>query len=191
MSRDLDTLVPEFRGKVDLVLASCEEQGITMRPFFTERTPWAQARIYRSTRGTGEIVRTANRMRASGAPYLAGILEGVGPQYSPPSSRGHLTNAAPGLSWHQWGMAVDCFWLLDGAAIWSIKHTIIRDDLSINGYFIYGDEAVSNALLSAGMAWGWDWPHIQLTPDGSPHDVYAWRDLDSQMRNKFGTTEVS
>ncbi len=192
MSRDLQKLAPVFREKVEVLLANCRAQGIQMRPFFTERTPWEQARIYRSTRGTGEIARMANRVRASGAPYLAGVLEGVGPQFSPPGSQGHLTNAPPGLSWHQWGMAVDCFWLLGDTAIWSIKHTTtLLEQEDVNGYLVYGDEAIQLGLLSAGISWGWDWPHVQMTSHGSPKDQYAWHDVDAQMRDKFGTTEVS
>ncbi len=192
MSRDMDTLVPGFREKAGAVLTSCEKQGVVMRPFFTVRNPWEQARIYRSTRATSEILQAADRLKANRAPYLASVLIEVGPQSSPPSARGHLTNALPGLSWHQWGEALDCFWLLNNQAEWSIKRVVsINGEPEINGYFVYADEAVQAGLLSAGLSWGWDWPHVQLRPHGSPHDVYPWTEIDAKMREKFGASEVS
>jgi hypothetical protein len=192
MSRNMDTLIPEFRDKVDPLLVSCEKQGVTMRPFFTERPPWAQARIWRSTRSTLEVTRATERLKANGASYLAEVLLMVGPQYSPPSAGRHLTYALPGLSWHQWGEALDCFWLLNNQAEWSVKKVAdIGGGQKINGYFLYADEAVQAGFLSAGLSWGWDWPHVQLRSFSSPRDVFSWESIDSQMLAKFGTTEVS
>ncbi len=192
MSRDMNTLDGMFREKVESVLNACKKRGIVMRPFFTERTPWEQARIWRSTRSSSEIFQARERLIANGTVYLASVLDMVGPQYSPPSGRNHLTNALPGLSWHQWGEALDCYWLLDGQAIWSTKREItLRDGSKSNGYLVYADEAVQASLLSAGLSWGWDWPHVQLSMLGSPRDMYTWKDIDDIMLDKFGTTEVS
>lgn len=192
MSRNMDVLESEFRDKVDSVLVTCGRQGVSMRPFFTERTPWAQARIWRSTRSTHEVTRAAERLKVNRAPYLAEVLYSVGPQFSPPSTGRHLTYALPGLSWHQWGEALDCFWLLNNQAEWSAKKVVdVGDGQSINGYFLYADEAVQAGLLSAGVSWGWDWPHVQLRSFSSPRDVFSWESVDRQMLAKFGTTEVS
>ncbi len=196
MSRDLNDLVSRFRRKADLTLAACKGQGITMRPFFTRRSPWEQARIWRSTRSSYEVLQAVERLKANGAPYLASVLVEVGPQYSPPSARGHLTNALPGESWHQWDEALDCFWLLDNQAIWSTKREVevtIAGGMKhqVNGYAVYATEAVQAGLLSAGMSWGWDWPHIQLRPEGSPHDVYLWSEINKWVCDKYGATEVS
>ncbi len=177
-----------------------------MKPFFTQRTPWAQARIWRSTRSTYEVQQAMERLKANGAPYLSDVLGNVGPQHSPPSTSGHLTNALPGLSWHQWDEAIDCFWLLNNQAEWSTKRTIqipvtapatsgaalnAGKSGGVNGYHVYAEEAVQAGLLSAGLSWGWDWPHVQLRTFGSPHDVYPWKVIDTKMCSKFGTTEVS
>ncbi len=193
MSRDQQKLVPAFREKVDRQLVSCARQGVEMRAFYTERTPWEQARIYRSTRATAQILKSAEYLRESGASYLANILTAVGPQHSPPGSQGHLTNALPGASWHQWGEAVDCFWLLEGEAIWSVKHTIsLNGQEDVNGYLIYGEEAIEQGLLSGGMAWGWDWPHVQLRSESSPLDAgYSWPAISTMMHNRYGDNEVS
>ncbi len=202
MSRDLETLNDDFKVKATDLLDACVKRGVTMRPFYTERTPWSQARIYRSTRSTDEITRAAERLKANSAEYLAEVLHMVGPQHSPPSGRGHLTNALPGLSWHQWGEAFDCFWLLDGRAAWSTKEEVIvkiedaggvtrHSEAKVNGYRVYADEALKAGLLSAGLSWGWDWPHVQLRQHGSPRDVHSWEEIDYEMLAKFGVTEVS
>lgn len=192
MSRDLDRLESDFKVQVVKLLNACALRGVVMRQYYTERSPWMQARIWRSTRSTGEIIQTTERLKSNRAPYLAKVILEVGPQYSPPSARGHLTNALPGVSWHQWGQAIDCFWLYQGRAEWSVK-TVgeLTDKTTGNGYQIYADEALELNLLSAGLSWGWDWPHVQLRPQGSPHDVYPWGEINDAMLLKFGTTEVS
>ena len=52
-------------------------------------------------------------MKDEGAPWLANVLAEVGPQHG-----AHVTNALPGKSAHQYRLAVDCFWLLNGEAEW-------------------------------------------------------------------------
>ena len=61
-----------------------------------------------------EIAAKIAELRAKGAPYLAHAIEAAGPRHGP-----HVTNAAPGYSWHQWGEAMDCSWLTGGKAEWS------------------------------------------------------------------------
>lgn len=192
MSRDLEKLDSDFKTKVTGLLNACAVRGVTMRPFYTERSPWMQARIWRSTRSTNEVLAATERLKANRAPYLASVVLGVGPQYSPPSARGHLTNALPGVSWHQWGEAIDCFWLVQGRAEWSVK-TIqpLTNNIEGNGYQVYADEALELGLLSAGLAWGWDWPHVQLRNSSSPLSLYSWEQIDRAMLRKFGETEVS
>jgi len=163
-----------------------------MRQFYTQRTPWQQARIWRSTRSTNEVVQATERLKANKAPFLAQIVLEVGPQYSPPSARGHLTNALPGVSWHQWDEALDCFWLLHGKAEWSIKKEVeLSTSLLGNGYQVYADETLELGLFSAGLGWGWDWPHVQLRNTASPLNEYSWQQIDHEMLEKFGETEVS
>jgi len=82
-------------------------------PLFTIRTPEQQARRWRQSRTSEEIGEKVNWLRAQGAPYLASVIEDVGPQFGP-----KVTNAIPGLCWHQWGEAIDCFWNIEDRAEW-------------------------------------------------------------------------
>lgn len=192
MSRELSDLVEDFQVPVRQLINACAERGVMMRPFFTLRPPAEQARLWRSTRATQEVERAIIRLNSRKAGYVAKILHEVGPQSSPPGARGHVTNALPGVSWHQWGEAVDCFWLWEGKAIWSENTTHeISPGVNANGYKVYGEEAQKLGLLSAGYSWGWDWPHVQFRRDNSPLASMEWLDVNREMIKRFGETKVS
>ena len=148
MSRDLGLLVNGFHTKVDSLIDECAKESAIMRAFFTLRSPWEQSRIWRSTRSTEEVKRAAKTLDGHRAPYLAKVLIDVGPQYAPPGSRGHLTNALPGQSWHQYGLAVDCYWFYDGEAQWSEKRQAFSNGGSFNGYKVYAQCAKTLGLTS-------------------------------------------
>lgn len=169
---DLRDLTAEFRPRVDVVLEDCAARGVEMRPFFTIRSPHEQARIWRRSRTGGQIGRAIARLRDAGAPWLADVLDGVGPQYG-----NWGTNALPGQSWHQYGEALDCYWLVDGEVSWDTT------DAPDNGYRIYAQEAEANGLTSLGPSIG-DWAHIQWRPDAAP--AYDWPTIDRMMRERFG-----
>ena len=73
-------------------------------------------------------------LRRNGADYLADILEMVGPQHGL-----WATNALPGQSWHQHGLAVDCYWEVDSRAEWSG---------TAEGYQVYSKLAEEMGLVS-------------------------------------------
>ncbi|MCP4565247.1 MAG: M15 family metallopeptidase [Bosea sp.] len=179
MAISLDSLDEAFRVKVEALLESCLKDGVVMRPYFGLRKPEEQARLWRQSRAIEEIQAAEQRLRQSGAPFLADVLVSVGPQHGP-----HVTNALPGLSWHQWGEAVDCFWALNGQAEWS--PTKIVD--GINGYRFYANRA-KNMGLEAGGLWPSfkDWPHVQLRAAGSPVSAgMSMAEIDTQMKQRFG-----
>lgn len=183
MSGDLFSLVSDFREAIGRVLSACQEQGVEMRPYFTVRDPWTQARLWRQSRSIEEITRAIRDLERNGAPFLADILRSVGPQQGP-----RVTDALPGLSWHQWGEAVDCYWHLNGQAEWSTRKKVkLNDGRELNGYRLYGETAVAQGLTSGGF---WrnlaDWGHIQKRP-GAVLDELAWPDIDREMRQRFGT----
>ncbi len=177
MSRSLDDLIPAFREKVDALLAACGARGVTMRPYSTLRPPMDQARLWRQSRASEEIDSNIARLEREGATFLAGLIRGVGPQFGDP-----VTNALPGSSWHQWGEAVDCFWVVDGAANWSTKQLVG----GINGYRVYAEEAEKLGLQPGGH---WqtfkDWPHVQLRREGGPLRLMSWAAIDTEMRSRF------
>jgi len=109
--------------------------------------------------------------------YLAYCIEKAGPQYGV-----KVTNALPGFSWHQWKEAIDCYWLLDGKAEWSLDKTVD----GINGYKLYTNIAKDTGLIAGG---NWDkfkdYPHVQLKK-GSPLDYYPFTYINNRMRRLYG-----
>jgi hypothetical protein len=178
MAVDLTTLVPEFRTQVEAVIVKCAERGIEMRPHGALRTPLEQAKLWRQSRAIEEILDEIASLRAKGADFLADCLESVGPQHGE-----HVTNAIPGKSWHQWGEAADCFWVLNGKAEWSTTKKVN----GLNGFHVYADEAESLGL-TAGGKWSSfkDWPHVQLRSASNAMSVMSIQEINDAMKERFG-----
>lgn len=141
MSRDLSELIIPFRDKMEELLSTCEDSGYAMRPYFTMRSPFEQAKFWRQSRSSEEIAEKVRWLKQHDAGFIAHCIDSVGPQYGP-----HVTNAIPGLSWHQWCEAADCFWLLDNRAEWSTRKQVN----GINGYRNYADLARQLNLTAVG-----------------------------------------
>jgi len=178
MSRDLNDLTPEFRVQVEQLISACDASGYPMRPFFTLRTPFEQGKLWRQSRSRKQVDQKLSELRDNGADFLAHCIESVGSQ-----NGRHVTNAIPGFSWHQWGEAVDCFWLVDGGAEWSTRRKIN----GVNGYINYATIAKPMGLTAGGF-WSTfkDWPHVQLHKEGSPKRIHSLQEIDQEMINRFG-----
>ena len=178
MAIDDSLLVTGFRDRLNALLQACSEQGVEMRPYFGIRTPFEQAKLWRQSRTHEQIAAKIAELTLAGAPFLASCIDSVGPQSGPP-----VTNAIPGLSWHQWGEAVDCAWVVAGKTEWSTQKKIE----GINGYAIYAKEARKAGLDSGGL---WqslkDWPHVQHRTVSSPARLYSFAEIDTKMKEKFG-----
>jgi len=177
MSRNLNDLAPDFKPKVEELLQRTEDAGYTMRPYFTLRTPFKQAELWRQSRPLEAINSKISEFENAGADFLAHCLESVGPQ-----NGDHVTNAPPGYSWHQWGEGLDCFWLVNGDAEWSTRKKINGN----NGYRVYADMAVSIGLAAGGFWHSFkDWPHVQLRKESGPKSVFSMNQINEEMRNLF------
>lgn len=178
MNADLELLVPEFKAKVQILLNACASRGIEMKPYFTIRDPFSQAKLWRQSRTTFEIQRTINDLRSRNANFLADCIKQVGPQ-----SGTHVTNAIPGLSWHQWGEAVDCCWIVNKKAIWDLS-TLQN---GVNGYQIYATEA-RKIELDAGYFWPnfQDSPHVQFRKYSNPLKLFSITEIDKRMESQYG-----
>ena len=179
MSRDLKLLVVDFRAKVEKLLHRCEQSGYTMRPFYTLRSPFEQGILWRQSRSTEEVQNKIEELKNNEADFLAYCIESVGPQ-----NGRHVTNAIPGYSWHQWGEAVDCFWLLQGKAEWSTRKKVN----GVNGYVNYAKLA-DTLDLTAGGLWSSfkDWPHVQFRSTTNPGRLYSLQEINQKMQNQFGS----
>lgn len=174
MARDLSLLRDDFEADARQLIADVlRVDGWTMRSFFTRRSPWEQARLWRQSRGSAEIHRAVAQLEREGAPFLANVILSVGPQHGR-----WATNALPGQSWHQWGEALDCFALVDGRAVWSRQHPAYR---------AYAERAREMGL-TAGFFWRrQDAVHVQRT-SGTVRAKWTWPEIDAIMRY-FGETE--
>jgi len=173
MASDLKLLIPEFRAKVEQLLENCRYRGVIMKPCDTLRDPYTQARLWRQSRSKAVIQKKINELKEKGAPFLAHCIESVGPQSGP-----HVTNAIPGLSWHQWGEAVDCYWSAKGTIIWQVDTKVN----GINGYQLCAEEAVKLGL-TAGHFWikFKDSPHIQFRHTANPFQLHPLDQIDAKM----------
>lgn len=164
----LDSLTPDFRARVEQLLAALRAKGIEMRPYSTVRTPFEQAALWRQGRTSEQIGATCARLRMQGAPRIAAAIEKVGPQHGR-----KVTNAVPGASWHNHGEAVDCFRVVDGAADW--------DEHAYHEY-----ARVARAMnLKPGGDFG-DWPHVQFRHH-EPHKQMTWQQIEIALCERFPT----
>lgn len=178
MAADLEKLHLEFKEKVLKLIIKCHDRGIEMRPNNGLRDPFEQGRLWRQSRTAEEIQEKIRDLEAQGAPFLAECIRRVGPQHG-----NHVTDTPPGISWHQWGEALDCFWVVDGKAEWSPKKLIN----GVNGYQFYAEEAEIMGLNSGGH---WktfkDWPHLQLRKASNAAKVMTLPEIDAAMKARFG-----
>ena len=178
-SRRLDDLIPEAREKAETVRRACSEAaGFDLLIYCTLRSLEEQARLYRQSRTRVEIDAKLQKYRGRGLGFLADVLESVGPCYGR-----HVTNAAPGESWHNYAQAWDAVPMVDGKPAWNYLESREQWDA-------YGE-----AVRQVGMNWAGDWvtfreyPHAQLregsnplksrTPDQVREDLVAHKLLDA------------
>ncbi len=174
MARDIEVLIPEFKGPVQQLLSTCKQMGYGLRPFFTLRSPWDQARLWRQSRTTLQINNAVSMLEKAGAAFLAEILTSVGPQYGR-----WATNALPGQSWHQWGEAVDCYLLENGRAVWDANHP---------GYSTYAKQAIVLGLLPGHYWRKRDSCHVQRRHEKVLAHL-SWADVEKEMLMQFGSEE--
>lgn len=180
MARALNLLDPEFENNVRKLLKLCEKDGFPMKPFFTLRSVYEQAKLYRQSRPFSEIQGAHDYLMGQGATFLASVLLEVGA-----CSGKWATNALPGFSWHQHGKAVDCFWELDGKAEWSSS----KIENGENGYNVYARNA-QKLGMNAGHFWSHkDSVHVQQGTSSInktiQSGVMTFKELDSMMKQTF------
>jgi len=164
----LDTINPDLKTTMEKVLKECKEQGYTFIPYQGLRTLKQQNRLYRQSRPLSIIVNKIEELKKAGAPYLADQLEKC-----PPCNASYATNAVGGLSWHNWGEAVDCFLTIGKNAIWT-DHP---------GYRVFGE-----AVGRHGLKWGGtfksfkDLCHVQMNQK-EPLDVYSYGEINDHFQS--------
>lgn len=166
----LDGLLPEFRTKIESLMDSLNSSEFTFRISFALRTPIDQAKLWRQGRSKTLINARIGDLEAQDCDYLAQCLKDAGPQNGP-----IVTNALPGLSWHQYGQAADVLaYDTSGRLITS------GDDDAYKKL----EEAARLEGLTTGRSWG-DAGHIQASQLSKPQ--YDLKTINDMMRDKFST----
>ena len=178
MTDHLKLLVPEFYEKISLLLENCSRRGVRMHPGEGVRDVFVQARYWRRSRSADETQNEIQRLEEQGADFLAYAIKRVGPQDGT-----FATNAIPGFSWHQWGEAIDCYWLINGRPVWDTTSLINN----VNGYQVYAEEA-RRLGLDCGLYWKSfiDAPHVQLRSSAGPSSHFSLVEINAEMKRRFG-----
>lgn len=157
----------EMRERIEEFINHCNGARFDVLLYCGKRTLEEQSRLYRNGRSYLDISQKADELRNHWhRGDLADILIGVGPQ----NGKSIVTNAGPGQSMHNYGMAVDGVPMRDGKPVWGNKEPEDLDRWEQYGHLAMG----------AGLEWAGNWthfkefPHIQL-PN---HD---WRELIKTM----------
>jgi peptidoglycan L-alanyl-D-glutamate endopeptidase CwlK len=173
MSRSLNKLVPKFRALLEKTIAETASAGFVMVPYETERSVSGQAIYWRRSRSSSVIKAALNKFRTNDAHYLADVLEGVGSQ-----SGTWATNALPGLSWHQWGLACDLYWDANGDLPGGIEWN------KTEGYVAFANAARKNGLTSGHFWRSRDSVHVQLPVEFQPMLTLA--QVSKAMQERYG-----
>jgi peptidoglycan LD-endopeptidase CwlK len=153
---------------LDAIL-ECRDQGYPLVPYFGLRTLSQQNRLYRQSRPLSTIQDKIKELRDKHAPYLADQLA-----HTPPCKAGYVTNSVGGLSWHNWGLAVDCYLKIGNTPVWS-DHP---------GYTAFG-EAVTRRKLKWGGTFKRlrDVGHVQFHLK-EPWELYTYPEIDAHFQSQ-------
>lgn len=180
----LGGLEASFRDQFLTLVDRCREAGFRIVPYDGARSPWRQAIYWRQSRTTTEIRQCIEQLRQDGALYIARIMEDVGPQ-----SGGHVTDAIPGLSFHQYKRAVDSY-IESPATHRALWREAGKDgDEYARAVELY--DSFGAAAQSLGLTWGGPWSfgdygHVQSQAASSPLQEYGgWPGVDAALKEAW------
>lgn len=161
-SRNLADLKPHIQKMAERLLKDCEKSELDLLIYCTHRSNEEQARLFRKGRSLSQIETKANELITKwNRSDLGELLLGVGPQYGT-----KVTNAAPGQSMHNYGLAFDAVPLRDGKPVWSARKA---DDKAL--WMLYGKLGVE-----VGLEWAGNWTRFREYPHMQEEGA-RWKDL--------------
>lgn len=166
-----------FKAKALQVLHACRQNGVEMNITEAIRDPLVQATYWKQSRSPEEVREKIDKLRKEGAHFIAFCLERSAHKEGP-----LITNALPGMSWHQWGEALDCIWVVNGEFCSDTERLVN----GVNGYQMYAAQAQAVGL-DAGYYWESikDAAHIQLRQKVSPEQIFGLQKIDKEMRLRY------
>jgi len=175
----LNGVDPSFAFKVTLLLRSCESKGVDFLLTEGLRDPYKQANLWKNGRSDIDIAEKIEFLRIQNASFIANCLLKIDDLTSINDTS---TNALPGESWHQFGLAVDCAWLIGDKLCWDNKFLFN----GINGYEILANEA-ERLNICSGHSWTTlkDSCHLQAN-FATPSQMFSWKEINNTMEKRFG-----
>lgn len=166
-SRRIEDLYPDVAELARRHQLACLERGVDLLIYCTLRDEHEQATLYAQGRTAEQLRKQRDRYAQRGLTTPAALLASVKPR---PTLR-KLTNAGPGESFHQYGLAYDCVPIVEGKPVWSTTGTA---------------EALWKKVAAAGESVGLEWagrwksfrelPHFQAT---------GGRSIDTLLQQRF------
>jgi len=144
--------------------------GVDIVPYMGLRTISHQNTLFRQSRSLDEIEKKIALLRKNGAPYLADQLAATAP-----ATGKQVTNVPGGLSWHNWGLAID-FYVPgpSGMPVWDGKDPLYA--------------AAGKVAIGLGLTWGGkfksfpDYGHVQM-PSQEITDKYSYAQVDDHFKS--------
>lgn len=154
---------------LDLLELAADKRNLEILIHCTLRTEREQAILFRQGRALWQIKARANDLATLyGRVDLADTLMGVGPQ------KGDIkrTNAAPGQSMHQYGLAFDACPVWHGKLIYDGPDDHIPDAIEAELWALYGE-----CVKEAGLDWAGEWKGGMREMPHAQYPGVDWRDL--------------
>jgi peptidoglycan L-alanyl-D-glutamate endopeptidase CwlK len=146
--------MPEMRRRVEHRNRIMLEAGAMVLNVDAYRDIWDQSRLFRQSRTRAQILLRMQRYNRDGYSWLAHAMDEVGPQQGKLGQ--HATNAGPGESWHQYGLAQDACPILRGELLWDYDQ---RQQEVADLWEVFGD-----ACRDSDLVWAGNWAHMREMP---------------------------
>lgn len=158
MSRNILDLTPAMQARTNDLLRMADADGLDLLLTCTLRSPQEQARLFCQSRLKETIEAKARELDVIyGRKDYAKLLRDTGMVVGP-----KVTNAGPGQSLHQYGLAIDCVVMVDGKPDWDAHH---------DAWQRYGE-----LCKEAGLEWAGTWKRFREYPHSQMPNI-DWRDL--------------
>lgn len=171
-SRNIEDLIPDVQIAANLIVGGCANEDVDIMIYCTLRPLEEQARLYRQSRTLVEIKHKIDKFRDRGLGFLADILQYAGPWNGP-----HVTNAAPGESWHNYAEGFDAVPMVGGKPVWKYEDAPFE-------WAMYGE-----LVKAAGLNWSGDWKrfkeiaHAQKRHGSNPLKEYSPDKIQEMLIN--------
>lgn len=166
MQKRIQRLQPKMAVRVAELLEIANSKGLELLVYCGVRSVEEQNVLYRQSRKATKIIQHAQFLTNVYGERFGRALIDVGPQGPGP----HVTNAAGGESWHNYGYAIDAVPVRHGKLVWDDKDPLWQ---------LYGE-----CVKEAGLFWAGDWkrfkeyPHAQYYEKG-PRHVFSQEELSA------------